>query len=129
MAYGGEVRTNFNRAALGDINDTVLESITEIFEADIKGDAQELSPVDTGTNRRSIATDVQQLGAEKGGGVLAELYTQSGYGGYLELGHRVRGDSGEMVEGTPYLYPAFIKNIPMLFPTLQHNFTIKVARL
>lgn len=123
MANKGSVTTSYNRAVLLDINDTVAVAVAQVFEADIKGMAQELSPVDRGTNRRSITTETQRT---ENGSVQAEIFTQSGYGGYLELGHRVHigpKDSGEfsdeVVEGRPYIYPAFIAGQPALLAAVK----------
>ena len=130
MAKRGRVEFNYNRAVLVDIKDTVAVSVAQTFEADIKPMAQELSPVDRGTNRRSITTETQRT---PDGSVMAEIFTQSGYGGYLELGHRVtigpRGggfievdaETGEdrVVQGRPYIYPAFIANQDKLIETVK----------
>ena len=78
----------------------IFAATREVFSIDIEQAAKEGSPVSTGTNKRSIATDVE----ETPDGVKAELYTQSGYGGYLELGTR-------RMSARPYLYPAFEQNV------------------
>jgi HK97 gp10 family phage protein len=102
----------------------IIRSVTEeVFELDIKPAAVENSPVTeegllinealkaegklggrpvggTGHNRRSI--DVTVTASDKG--VEASLFTQSGYGGYLETGT-------SKMRAQPYLYPAFIQNI------------------
>jgi HK97 gp10 family phage protein len=89
--------------------EAVRAAVTEVFEIDIKGRAKELSPVSednpqvgtgkyrpTGLNRNSIDTEVEIVPE----GVKATLFTQSGYGGYLETGTH-------LMEARPYLYPAF----------------------
>jgi hypothetical protein len=55
-------------------------------------------------------------------GVEAKLFTQSGYGGYLELGtSRMRAQ--------PYLWPAFIENIDKLPASVQGKIaTVKMGR-
>ncbi len=55
--------------------------------------AKQKSPVLTGNNRRSISFDMQ-------GQKRARVYTESGYGGFLELGTARRA-------ATPYFAPAF----------------------
>jgi hypothetical protein len=128
VANKGKVEFNYNRAVLININDTIAMSVAQVFEADIKPMAQELSPVDLGTNRRSITTETQRT---PDGSVMAEIFTQSGYGGYLELGHRVhigpRGsaqgeaDPADFVQGRPYIYPAFNANQSKLLEACKQN--------
>ena len=60
-------------------------------------------PSGTGTNRRSIDSTV----TETAEGVQAQLFTQSGYGGYLELGT-------SKMRAQPYLNPAFEMHIGKL---------------
>src|SRR4051812_35668671 len=76
----------------------IFEAVQEVFEIDIKTAAKQNSPVKTGTNKRSIDTEVTQTSK----GVQAELFTQSGYGGYLEIGT-------SKMKARPYLIPAFDK--------------------
>jgi len=108
--------------ALAQAHAAILEATQQVFELDIKPDAVENSPVTeegylrnlalkaegklnrppggTGHNRRSIDTTV--AATEKG--VEAKLFTQSGYGGYLELGT-------SKMRAQPYLYPAFARHV------------------
>jgi hypothetical protein len=130
VANQGKVEFNYQRAVLFEITDTIALSVAQVFEADIKPMAQELSPVDRGTNRRSITTETQRT---PDGSVMAEIFTQSGYGGYLELGHRVhigpRGsaqgeaDPADFVQGRPYLYPAFMANQDKILEACKTNLT------
>lgn len=83
-----------------EFHDAALTAVTEVFELDIKAAAMDASPVATGTNKRSIDTEVEEVA----GGVKAELFTQSGYGGYLETGTY-------KMEARPYLGPAFFEGI------------------
>lgn len=91
-----------------EIHDAALTGITEVFELDIVPEAKRLSPVspdnpkivgtkyvDTGHNRRSIDATV----TDTPDGPQATLFTQSGYGGYLEVG------TSKMI-ARPYLWPA-----------------------
>ena len=95
----------------------IFEAVRETFELDIKADAVENSPVTpegfarnvehkrphpggTGHNRRSI--DVEVKITERG--VEASIFTQSGYGGYLELGTA-------QMRAQPYIYPAFERHV------------------
>lgn len=86
-------------------------SLQQVFSQEIEPEAKRLSPVsaenpsipasrgekriDTGHNRRSIDSDVE-LTAD---GPKASLFTQSGYGGYLETGT-------SKMPARPYLWPA-----------------------
>ena len=120
--------------AIAQIHRDILQATEEVFELDIKPDAVENSPVTaegllhnlelqrqgklsrppggTGYNRRSI--DTQTIETEKG--PKATLFTQSGYGGYLEVGT-------SKMSAQPYLFPAFQRHIPKL-PT---NVRAKIA--
>lgn len=111
-----------NRRAKLIAREAIFEATKEVFELDIKPEAVKLSPVTpagmewniskgkkgvaiggTGHNRNSIDVDV----VPSREGARARLFTQSGYGGYLEKGTR-------FMRAQPYLRPAFdlfIKNI------------------
>lgn len=112
--------------ALARIKDSVLQATTELFEEEIVPTAKDLSPVTpagyarneelkaehklggrrvggTGHNRRSIDSQVTDVPE----GVKANLFTQSGYGGYLELGT-------SKMRAQPYLNPAFDEHIGKL---------------
>ncbi len=111
--------------AVAQIHEIILEQTQAVFELDIKPAAVEASPVTpegfarnvalhredpggTGHNRRSIDITVEMT--EKG--PQAQLFTQSGYGGYLETGtSRMRAQ--------PYLWPSFIANIGKLPAAVQ----------
>lgn len=106
--------------ALLSVKTAVLSATEDLFDQEIVPTAKELSPVTeagyqaniaekkkhpsgTGTNRRSIDSTV----AETAEGVEAQLFTQSGYGGYLELGTA-------KMRAQPYLNPAFETHIAKL---------------
>jgi hypothetical protein len=112
------------------IHQTAFEATQEVFELDIIPEAKRLSPVsienpkilpkpkivtsktgktrivlrkpyrDTGHNRRNIDATV----TDTPNGPEAELFTTSGYGGYLEVGT-------SKMAARPYLWPAFSKFI------------------
>jgi len=105
--------------AIAQFKEIALSTVQEVFELDIKPAAVEGSPVTeegalineamgkkpphilgTGFNRRSIDVSVTQTDK----GPQAQLFTQSGYGGYLETGT-------SKMRAQPYLYPAFIDNV------------------
>ncbi len=115
-----ELKFKFKPQSLQVFKSAVVFETRDIFELDIVPEAKKNSPVTpeglahnealhrkrpggTGDNRRSIDSTV----TEAEDGVHAELFTQSGHGGYLELG------TSKMAP-QPYLYPAFIKFIGKL---------------
>jgi hypothetical protein len=105
--------------AIAQAKAAIFEATKQVFELDIKPAAVEASPVTpegavineamgkkppyilgTGHNRRSI--DIMVVDSSEG--PRAELFTQSGYGGYLETGtSRMRAQ--------PYLFPSFIAHV------------------
>lgn len=132
MAVKGSVRIEYNKAtAFAQFTQQLANAQERLFDSDIREDAVENSPYDTGTNARSIETETKIV---PGVGVVSTIFTTSGYGGYLELGHRVllgsrtnhgrsavnlfamvRGGQGDYVQGRPYLYPAVMRNLPKLY--------------
>lgn len=107
----------FNAQALAIIKAAAFAETQDTFELDIKPEAARRSPVTeagmahnealkrkrpggTGTNRRSIDVSV----VDGPNGPHAELFTTSGYGGYLEVGT-------SRMAAQPYLYPAFVLKI------------------
>lgn len=110
------------KAAKPELMLAVFEAVKETFELDIKPEAVKNSPVTpaglainlamgkkgvlakgTGHNRQSIDVEVE----ESGKGAVAKLFTQSGYGGWLELGT-------SKMRAQPYLMPAFQKFIRLI---------------
>ena len=103
--------------ATAKVHEIIMQTTQDVFELDIKPQAVENSPVTaegllrnellhrkhpagTGNNRRSI--DVETVETEHG--PKSRLFTQSGYGGYLEVGT-------SRMSAQPYLWPAFQQNI------------------
>ena len=93
---------------LARAKDAILESITDVFENAITPTAKALAPVLKvktterwpGELRDSI--DFKVTVAEKG--VNAQVFSQSGYGGYVEVGTK-------KMAAQPYLYPAYERHI------------------
>lgn len=80
------------RAALNESVDQ-LNTFCDLM-ADL---VRELTPYDTGTNKDSITTEPVKIA---GGRPVGRVYTQSGYGGWLEIGTARR-------PATPYFAPAY----------------------
>lgn len=90
--------------------------------------AKENSPYDTGTNRRSITADYSDgngvntvgetvsassnEGMPTGGDIGFRVYTQSGYGGWLEIGTK-------RMPARPYIGPAFTTSVNGLVEALE----------
>jgi hypothetical protein len=97
-AFDMEIKLDVDFAQVSaGCRDALAEAIVQTVECDIKPLAVELSPWLTGTNRRSIETDWQTTGNR----ITMQLFTTSGYGGYLEAGTR-------KMAARPYLYPVFL---------------------
>lgn len=96
---------------LARAKEAILASITDVFENDITPTAKALAPVlkektserYPGELRDSI--DFKVTVAEKG--VNAEVFTECGYGGYVEVGTK-------KMAAEPYIYPAYERNIGKL---------------
>lgn len=100
-----------NPDAKQQAHDAIFAGIRDVFELDIKPEAQQNTPVLTGNNRRSIDTEVTQTEQ----GTVAQLFTQSGYGGYIETGtHKMKAQ--------PYLWPAVVKFIGKIQALVGTNF-------
>ena len=101
------------------IGEIIRGAVQEVFATKIHPAAAQKSPVTeegalineamgkkpphiigTGTNRRSIDFSVEMTRQ----GPKASLFTQSGYGGYLETGT-------SKMRAQPYLWPAFIEHV------------------
>lgn len=120
MPSNTEAIVRINHAGREQMRAAVAAGVTEVFAQDIWPEAVRNSRVKTGHNRRSIAVEVNAFGVETAAqsgsgelagvaagaaeGVKAAIYTQSGYGGFLEVGTR-------FMQGIPYIYPAVMKFI------------------
>ena len=98
----------------------------------ITRDAVEHSPVLSGHNRRSIVAEVSGMGTVKKGSeaepdrvvddgkLQGAVYSTSGYGGWLEIGHLTRGRS--FVGSRPYFMPAFWRHRGDLVGNIKKHF-------
>lgn len=92
----------------------------------IQSDAIKQSPVDTGHNRRSIASEVSGMGTVEVGEDAepervvddtqneAAVYSTSGYGGYLETGTR-------KMSAKPYFRPSLDMHKEELAPNIKKH--------
>ena len=110
MAKGFDVQFKFkpNPAAMAKLNGALFRALDETLDIDIQTEAKELSPYISGTNRRSIGIDVQEVG----GRVEGSIFTQSGYGGFLEIGT-------SKMAARPYLWPAVERHAPKVFERMR----------
>lgn len=151
---GAEWRMNLNvEEAKKQMHAAILEGTTEVFGL-IKEDAKQWSPRKTGKNAESIDATVEQA---PGGGILARLFTRSGYGGWLEVGTRGRQisrrknfstlaeayrlvkDEGrkaitvlrtnQRIRGRFYMYGAFRKFAPKLAEVIGQKVHLRSAKL
>lgn len=105
MTLDAQWKVTMDPSAAKDMELAIFQGVQEVFELDIVPAAKAHDQyIKTGTNKRSIDSEVSysdQIGLfSKIRSVVAILFTQSGYGGYLELGTKY-------IKARPYLYPAF----------------------
>lgn len=84
--------------------------LDEALEFDVKPLAKELSPKKTGHNARTIDHEVRKEDGE----VVGELFTQSGYGGYLEIGT-------SKMAARPYLFPAARRAASAIYEAIRRR--------
>ncbi len=107
---GFDVQFKFrpNPAAIAKLNGALFRALDETLDLDVLPEAVEGSPYITGTNRRSIATEIEEVG----GRVEGSIFTQSGYGGYLEVGT-------SKMAAQPYLWPAVESHASKIFERMR----------
>jgi HK97 gp10 family phage protein len=96
-----DMKLSFNLNIPGmkeEVKDVAQKAILLVAEEEVKPLAVSLSPVDTGTNRRSITVEEEEFDNQNRVG--AKMFTTSGYGGYLEAGTF-------KMAARPYLYTAY----------------------
>ncbi len=89
-----DARVNFKLTGI-QLTAAIEAGLKEAFLLDVLPLAVKLSPRITGNNRRSIKFSVK--------GKTAKIWTESGYGGWLEIGTARR-------PATPYLRPSIERN-------------------
>ena len=103
-----QFRFKLNPAALSKLNGALFRALDETLDIDIKTEAKELSPYKFGHNMRSINTDIEEVG----GRVEGSIFTQSGYGGFLEVGT-------SKMAAQPYLWPAVEHHAKKVFERMR----------
>jgi len=93
----GEVGNKVKSASESGLKDTVIAIARDVVNG---------SPVLTGNNRRSVQYDIRGLGAD--------IFSSSGYGGYLEIGT-------SKMPARPYFKPAYDKNIGNLADNIKRH--------
>ncbi len=86
----GAFVVKWNKSELAKIRKAGPNALVNILDR-AKRHAIKGSPHDTGTNRRSIDTDIS---ADK---MKGQLFTTSGYGGLLEIGTGIHGPTGKPI--------------------------------
>ena len=94
--------------AMKKLNGTLRRALEETLDLDVLPEAVEGSPYITGTNRRSIGIEVEEVG----GRVEGSIFTESGYGGYLEVGTK-------KMAARPYLWPAVEHHAAKIFERMK----------
>lgn len=90
-----QVRANTS-AVMASANARLREEVSAVADT-MANIAKRLTPYDTGNNSRSIATDSSTTSTGK---PVARVFTQSGYGGWLEIGT-------SRMPARPYMAPAY----------------------
>lgn len=96
--------------ARNTIHDIIMKVVTDVFEDDIKPDAQKMSPVGDepvrpGSKRNKDSIQVVSFHTKRG--PFAKIFTTSGHGGFLEVGTK-------KMSAQPYMYPAVQQNLPKI---------------
>ncbi len=115
MAKGFDVQFQFrpNPAAIAKLNGALRRSLKDTLLFDIKPETWNISRstaglFKTGNNARSVDFEVEEVG----GRVEGSIFTQSGYGGYLEVGT-------SKMAARPYLWPAVERHAPKIFERMR----------
>ena len=93
------------------VQEATKDGLEEVLLIDVLTTAVELSPKKTGTNARSIEVETE---INSKGEVEGTLFTQSGYGGYLEVGT-------SKMPARPYLFPAFELNREKILKAIKRR--------
>ena len=107
---GFDVQFKFrpNPAAIAKLNGALRRSLKDTLLFDIKPEAFDRSPHITGNNARSIDIEIEEVG----GRVEGSIFTQSGYGGFLEVGT-------SKMAARPYLWPAVEHHAKKVFDRMK----------
>jgi hypothetical protein len=112
---GAEIEVTMEPGTINAINEAILAAVKDVFQGVILADAKANSPLGTepvepGSMRNRDSIEAHAFMSHRG--PFAKLFTQSGHGGYLELGTRYMG-------AQPYLWPAFQMNLGTLIAQIK----------
>ena len=107
---GFDVQFKFrpNPAAIAKLNGALFRSLDDTLKFDILPEAFDRSPFVSGNNARSIKTEVESAGDR----IEGSIFTESGYGGYLEVGT-------SKMAARPYLWPAVERHAKKVFERMR----------
>lgn len=92
------------------LKEVAEKAIERVAKEEIEPRAKDLSPKDTGHNAKTITTEIAEVsGSQK---VEVQMFTTSGYGGYLEAGTR-------KMAARPYLWTAYQENKQRFFKRIK----------
>ena len=112
MAFDVEIQLRLQLAEIfRRVQGATEDGLEEALLLDVLPEAVKLSPVKTGTNRRSI--DVE-TGINSKGEAEGMIFTQSGYGGYIEVGT-------SRMPARPYLFPAVERNSEAILKAIKRR--------
>ncbi|KKN50676.1 hypothetical protein LCGC14_0630250 [marine sediment metagenome] len=99
MVLDLKVTTTFGKGVKGKFLDAIERGFQRGMLLEVLPDAVKNSPFEFGNNRRSINFELKRTSD----GIEGSIFSQSGYGGYLEVGT-------SKMPARPYLRPAVEKN-------------------
>jgi len=108
---GFDVQFKFkpNPLAMAKLNGALRRSLDETLKFDILPEAFDRSPFVSGNNARSIKTEVEAVAGDR---IEGSIFTESGYGGFLEIGT-------SKMAARPYLFPAVERHAPKILDRMR----------
>jgi len=119
MADEGFVLNLATEAAQKEAHDAIFEAIREKFEQ-AKEIAKTLSPKSEAPRHPEHNADTIQVRVSRAT-LKATIFTESGYGGYLEVGTAKMG-------ARPYIYPAIQQALPGIADSVRVKINTKIPK-